>query len=56
MYKLPIIFNNEPVNCVITEDGLKSIPFDLGNSDYQEYLKWLAKGNTPKPADELPSA
>ena len=28
------------------------IPFDLGNTDYQEYLKWVAEGNEPLPADE----
>jgi len=55
MYKLPILFNNEPVSCIITEDGRKSIPFDPDNIDYQEYLKWLAAGNTPLPADSLPS-
>ena len=29
------------------------IPMDEQNSDYAEYLSWLAEGNTPTPADEV---
>lgn len=32
-----------------------SIPNDPANNDYAEYLKWLAKGNTPEPADIPPA-
>lgn len=28
------------------------IPFDPANTDYQQYLKWVAEGNTPLPAEE----
>jgi hypothetical protein len=28
------------------------IPFDPDNTDYQEYLKWLAEGNQPALAEE----
>jgi hypothetical protein len=28
------------------------IPFAEDNTDYQAYLKWVAEGNTPEPADE----
>jgi hypothetical protein len=27
------------------------IPFDEANTDYQAYLKWVAEGNTPLPAE-----
>lgn len=39
-------------DCAVTIVGQNiSIPFDPANSDYQQYLKWLAEGNTPLPAD-----
>ena len=37
-------------NLVKRSDGA-TIPFDPDNTDYQAYLKWLAEGNTPLPAE-----
>ena len=28
-----------------------SIPLNEANTDYQEYLEWVAEGNTPEDAD-----
>ena len=52
MYKLcPDHPTMGKANCVSrTSDGA-AIPFDPANTDYQAYLKWLAEGNTPEPAD-----
>jgi hypothetical protein len=36
----------------IFEPTLGFIPINEGNKDYVLYLKWLAEGNTPLPAEE----
>jgi phage-related protein len=54
MYKLQSNFDAQgnliPANTVI-KDGVMWIPFDQANTDYQAYLKWVAEGNTPLPAE-----
>ena len=47
----PIGSDTASVVAVLKNDTW-SIPFDPANRDYQEYLEWLAEGNTPEPADE----
>ena len=48
MYKL---HKNDSGNVVsVTYKGM-GIPFDPANTDYQAYLKWVAEGNTPLPAE-----
>jgi hypothetical protein len=40
--------NNSAVYRIL--DGV-TIPMVEENADYQAYLKWIAEGNTPLPAD-----
>tara|TARA_R100000152_G_C6627151_1_gene75949 strand:+ start:381 stop:560 length:180 start_codon:yes stop_codon:yes gene_type:complete len=57
-YKLTYKLFKDPITkaeniTVIKKDnyGEFSIPFDPDNRDYQEYLEWVAAGNTAEAAD-----
>ena len=50
MYKLMTDVNGN-INQVKRLFDNSHIPFDLNNTDYQVYLKWLDEGNTPEQAD-----
>ena len=52
MYKLLNYPNTNNAYAVIRTNDNACIPFAPDNTDYQAYLKWLAEGNTPLPADE----
>lgn len=49
MYKLT------NTNYVIRIEDNAFIPDELSNLDYQEYLSWVAEGNTPLPKDPEPA-
>ena len=51
MYKLIKHHLTQEVNTVLRISDGAHIPFDPDNTDYQVYLKWVAEGNTPEPAD-----
>jgi len=40
-------------NSVIRTFDNAGIPFAEGNTDYQQYIAWIAEGNTPEPADPI---
>jgi hypothetical protein len=53
MYKLnKDSITSQPSDYVTRLSDMASIPFDPANTDYQQYLAWLAEGNTPLPADQ----
>jgi len=50
-YKLSPLEKGNQTSIIRIEDNA-FIPTDEANTDYQEYLEWVAEGNTPEPADE----
>ena len=50
MYKLTKNLQGQEIAVQRLSD-MAFIPFDPDNSDYQAYLKWVAEGNTPLPAE-----
>ena len=52
MYKqINDIDGSEDTSLIIRLSDMASIPTDETNTDYQEYLEWLAEGNTPEEAE-----
>lgn len=47
MGKYKLLINSESI---LRNDGA-TIPVDIYNSDYREYIDWVNDGNTPDPAD-----
>ena len=53
IYKLYNSSLTGKISCIFKQTGtrLLCIPLDEENTDYQEYLQWVAEGNTAEAAD-----
>jgi hypothetical protein len=51
MYKLVNSIVDGSLNCIKRISDGALIPIAPDNTDYQAYLKWVAEGNTPEPAE-----
>ena len=52
MYKKVInLMTNQEADVILRLSDNACIPFDPANTDYQEYLAWIAKGNQPEEAE-----
>ena len=52
IYKTILNLDGSVANIVERVSDNAFIPFDPANTDYQDYLKWVADGGQPLPADE----
>ena len=52
-YQKQLDENNNFISISKKEDKVQvaCIPTDESNTDYQEYLEWVAEGNTPEEAE-----
>ena len=51
MYKLLKDLEGNTGSYVLRKADKANIPYDPANTDYQEYLEWVAEGNTAEEAD-----
>tara|TARA_R100000734_G_scaffold12932_1_gene9607 strand:+ start:340 stop:519 length:180 start_codon:yes stop_codon:yes gene_type:complete len=54
LYKLRKNPLTDKISCISRDDGndrFTIIPINEANTDYQEYLAWVAEGNTAEEAD-----
>jgi hypothetical protein len=51
MYKKVTDIDGSTDKMVLRKADNAYIPADNANTDYQEYLEWLAEGNTPEEAE-----
>ena len=52
MIKYKLFKDLDGINDVgVIKNDTVAIPFDTDNTSYQEYLEWVAEGNTPEEAE-----
>jgi hypothetical protein len=51
MAKYKLIKQDNILQGVLNNETFQNIPADPANTDYQEYLEWVAEGNTPEEAE-----
>ena len=49
--KQKTVRDGEVANNILRIEDNAFIPFDNNNTDYQDYLAWVAEGNTPQEAE-----